>query len=130
MDYAPPSKRPILKCMVPDNEPTMAFGVSKYLVSVEGPSSTLGLLISMLYDEPGLPRTHWSVSHTAANRPAFVKQLRLAGTKPRRIGMAVHTQEAVDRITRHAGRLRLVYHCLTTNADLAPPPGERARPSR
>ena len=103
--------------MARDNNPTVAFGVSKYLMSIEGPSVTLGVLISMLYQDPGLPRRDWSVSHTAANRPSFVKELRAAGERRRRIGVAVHTQEAVVRISTHASRLRLSHHALTTHAD-------------
>lgn len=103
--------------MAHDNEPTVSFGVSKYLMSIEGPSATLGALISMLYQDPDLSRKDWSVSHTAANRPSFVKDLRAAGDKRRRIGVAVHTQEAVVRISTHANRLKLSHHALTTHAD-------------
>lgn len=90
--------------MKPD-EPTVAFGVSKFLMSIEGPSNTLGLLVSRLYDDGQLSRKEWSVSHTAANRPEFVKQL------------AVHTQQAVVRISMHSERLKLSHHALTTHAD-------------
>lgn len=105
--------------MATDNEHTVTFGLSKFLMSVEGPSSTLGLFISLLYDDKELARTAWSVSHTAADRPAFVKQLRAAGSERRRIGIAVHTQQAVVRISMQATRLRLTYHTLTTHADAA-----------
>lgn len=89
-----------LVCMKPD-EPTVAFGVSKFLMSIEGPSNTLGLLVSRLYGDGELSRKEWSVSHTAANRPEFVKQLLAAGQQRRRIGIAVHTQQAVVRISMH-----------------------------
>jgi hypothetical protein len=102
---------------VKPDEPTVKFGVSKFLMSVDGPSATLGLLISLLYGDKTLPKTEWSVSHTAANRPAFIKQLRDAGTQHRRLGFAVHTQRAVDEITKHAKGLRLNVHTLMTHKD-------------
>lgn len=105
-----------LVCMKPD-EPTVAFGVSKFLMSIEGPSNTLGLLVSRLYGDGELSRKEWSVSHTAANRPEFVKQLLAAGQQRRRIGIAVHTQQAVVRISMHSERLKLSHHALTTHAD-------------
>jgi hypothetical protein len=96
---------------------TTAFGLSKYLMSVEGPSSKLGLLITILYEDRLLPHNDWSVSHTAANRPEFVKQLRAAGTEFRRIGLAVHSQKAVEAIRNAAERLALKSDCLNAGSD-------------
>ncbi|HET7813947.1 MAG TPA: hypothetical protein VFL13_06200 [Candidatus Baltobacteraceae bacterium] len=99
-----------------DHDTTTAFGLSTFLMTVDGPSSTLGLLVDMLSADKTLSRSDWTVSHTVASRDAFVKQLRAAGSAQRRIAFAVHTDSAVEAIKRTATRLKLGNHCLKTNA--------------
>jgi hypothetical protein len=100
----------------PDHHPTVAFSVAAFLVIVEGRSDRIAVLLSTLYADRGLSRDSWSVSHTAANRPEFIRRLRASGDAHRRLGMSAHTETTVDFIKRRAATLGLKIVSLRTHS--------------
>ena len=100
-----------------ESEPTISFHVSPYLLTLEGASVTLALLLEMLYKDTALDRGSWGVSHNAANRQSFASELRAAGTTRRRLGISATTRAAVEVIQRRALGLKVTCQVLRADVD-------------
>ncbi len=93
--------------MEPASEPTTAFQVAAFLVTLEGPPPTLGLLLEMLYKHKDVNRKSWSVSHKAPDRLTFVAELRFSKDEHCRVGLSVETKQTVAMLERLAGTLKV-----------------------
>lgn len=92
------------------DEPTMAFSIWPNLLMVEGPAQIIGLLLTMLYDDPKIPRDGWVVDHGGTSRREYAATLKRAGTEVRRQGIAIKDQQTVELLLRRVQSLGLTFH--------------------
>jgi hypothetical protein len=69
------------------HEPTIGFSLWPVLLTIEGPTNMVGIVLGMIYDDRRIPRDEWHCDHPYASRAEFAAKLRAIGKEPRRLGI-------------------------------------------
>ncbi len=84
------------------SEPTVGFEVWPVLLTLEGPTSVIGIVLGALYNDKETPRTEWHCDHKFASRAEFARHLIGAGKEIRRLGVGAKSQEIAEKIRAKA----------------------------
>jgi hypothetical protein len=101
---------------MPDLQMTQRFEVSPYLIMVEGEAHALALLVGMVYADPRISHSDWSISHALKSRRELIAHLRTQGDKRVRVGVSAETEKVVEQIRRRAEALVLQFNVLRTRS--------------
>jgi hypothetical protein len=83
-------------------EPTVGFTVWPVLLTLEGPTSMIGLALSAIYGDSKIPRTEWNCEHTYGSRAEFAAHLIAGGKEVRRVGVSAKTSDTAQKIQAKA----------------------------
>lgn len=83
-------------------EPTVGFTVWPVLLTLEGPTSTIGIVLSAIYGDSKVPRSDWHCEHTYTSRAEFAAHLIAGGKAIHRIGVSAKTSEIAKKIQTKA----------------------------
>jgi hypothetical protein len=89
------------------DERTVSFEAWPILLLLEGPSASIGTLISMMYADVHVPRDSWTLEHTERSRHAYAEKLRRAGSIARRQGLGVRAEATAKIFEARAKALGL-----------------------
>jgi len=88
-------------------EPTVGFAVWPVLLTLEGPTSMIGIVVSALYSDQKIPRTDWHCEHRHASRAEFAAHLIAGGKEIRRLGVGAKDVETAKKIQAKAEAARV-----------------------
>jgi hypothetical protein len=83
-------------------EPTVGFTVWPVLLTLEGPTSMIGIALSAIYGDEKIPRTEWHCEHKFASRAEFATHLIGGGKEIRRVGVGTKSSEIAEKIRAKA----------------------------
>ena len=98
-------------------EPTVGFSVWPVLLTLEGPTALVGVVLTLIYNDPRIPRDAWHCQHSYASRAEFAAELRKSGKEPRRLGIGAKTPEMATYIQERAtacGLKSVIFRGMTT----------------
>jgi hypothetical protein len=84
------------------SEPTVGFSVWPVLLTLEGPTSMIGIALSAVYGDKNIPRTEWHCEHKFASRAEFAAHLIGGGREARRVGVGTMSLEVAEKIRAKA----------------------------
>jgi hypothetical protein len=93
--------------MEPPHDPTIGFTVWPVMMIVEGPSSLLGIGISMIYNDHRIPRDNWHINHNERSRAHFAETLRKGGNAHKRVGIGIKDKITASMIEARMQAFRL-----------------------
>ena len=100
-----------------DHEPTIGFEVWPVLLTLEGPTALVGVVLTLIYNDPRIDRDHWHCQHDFPSRMDFAASLRHGGKVPRRLGLGAKTAEIATYIQGRAeacGLKCVIFRGMTT----------------
>jgi hypothetical protein len=83
-------------------EPTVGFTVWPVLLTLEGPTSTIGIALTAIYGDNKIPRTDWHCEHSFASRAEFAAHLIAGGKEARRVGVGAKSSDVAKKIQAKA----------------------------
>lgn len=84
------------------SEPTVGFTVWPVLLTLEGPTSMIGIALSAIYGDQKIPRTDWHCEHKYSSRAEFAAHLIAGGKEVSRVGVGAKTPDIAKMIQAKA----------------------------
>jgi hypothetical protein len=84
------------------SEPTVGFNVWPVLLTLEGPTSMIGIVLSAVYGDKKIPHADWHCEHKFASRAEFATHLIGGGREVRRLGVGAMTPGVAEQIRAKA----------------------------
>jgi hypothetical protein len=84
------------------HEPTIGFSVWPVLLTIEGPTNMVGMVLAMMYDDHRIPNGEWHVDHSFKSRAEFAEHLKAGGKEKRRLGVGAKTAIVASMIQARA----------------------------
>ncbi|MBV8723074.1 MAG: hypothetical protein JO277_13045 [Candidatus Eremiobacteraeota bacterium] len=87
------------------DELTVSFATWPIMILLEGPATSIGTLIGMMYADQNVPRDSWTVEHAERSRKAYAERLKRAGSGIRRQGVGIRVEATAKVLEARARAL-------------------------